>query len=370
MSLPPRLLMTTDTVGGVWTYALDLARGLADAGVETALVVLGPPPGEHQRAAAEAIAGLTLIETGLPLDWLAREPAEVLEVGAALRGLARGLRADVIHLNGPAVAAIGGFPAPVIGACHSCLATWWSAVKAGPLPDDFRWRTQLLWQGLHACDLLVAPTRAFAEDTARTYEIPPPRVVWNGRRPQSAHAGPRERIVLAAGRLWDEGKNMQSLDAAAQQVAAPVIMAGPLRGPSGEAVGLRHTRVLGRLSEAEMAGWLARAQVFASPARYEPFGLGVLEAAQAGCALVLSDIASFRELWDGDALFVDPDDPSALAGACNALLADAEASARLGARARRRAARYTAEAMAEGVLSVYRELAPDRFAVRPAEAAA
>ena len=39
-------------------------------------------------------------------------------------------------------------------------------------------------------------------------------------------------------------------------------------------------------------------------ALYEPFGLAVLEAAQAGCALVLSDIPTFRELWDGAALFV------------------------------------------------------------------
>ncbi len=31
------------------------------------------------------------------------------------------------------------------------------------------------------------------------------------------------------------------------------------------------------------------------PARYEPFGLSVLEAALSGCALVLGDIPSLRE---------------------------------------------------------------------------
>ena len=51
---------------------------------------------------------------------------------------------------------------------------------------------------------------------------------------------------------------------------------------------------------------MARTAVFVSPALYEPFGLAVLEAAQAGCALVLSDIPTFRELWDGVALFVAP----------------------------------------------------------------
>ncbi len=53
-----------------------------------------------------------------------------------------------------------------------------------------------------------------------------------------------------------------------------------------------------------MATAYAAATVFASMARYEPFGLAVLEAAQAGMRLVLSDIPTFRELWDGAAIFV------------------------------------------------------------------
>ena len=44
--------------------------------------------------------------------------------------------------------------------------------------------------------------------------------------------------------------------------------------------------------------------IFVSVSRYEPFGLAVLEAAHAGCALVLSDIPTFRELWQGAASFV------------------------------------------------------------------
>ena len=54
------------------------------------------------------------------------------------------------------------------------------------------------------------------------------------------------------------------------------------------------------------------AAIYALPARYEPFRLEVLEAAAPGCALVLGDIASLRELWDGAALFVAPDDDRAL----------------------------------------------------------
>lgn len=353
-----RVLMTADAVGGVWTYALDLAGGLAQAGVQTTLAVLGPSPSADQLRAAEATPGVELVETGLPLDWTAEEPAEILEVGAAIRGLARGSRADLIHLNNPAFAGIGGFPVPVVGACHSCLATWWSAVKDGPMPEDFRWRTQALWQGLHACDALTAPTRAFAEETARTYDLLVPHAVWNGRRPEPATQVARERMVFTSGRLWDEGKNVGVLDRAAARISAPLYAAGPLTAPHGATVALEHAQALGRLSAGGVADWLARAPIFASSALYEPFGLGVLEAAQAGCALVLSDIPTFRELWDGAAILVDPRDPGAFAEAIDRLLGDASLRAGLGRKARTRATLYSVEAMTAGTLDVYRRLLP------------
>ena len=366
-----RLLMTADAVGGVWTYALDAAAGLARAGVATSLVVFGPSPGVDQVVEALAVPRLTLIDTNLPLDWMASEPAELLECAAALRGLARAQRADLIHLNSPALAALGGFPVPVVGACHSCLATWWSAVGEGPMPTDFRWRTQSLWQGVLACQALVAPTAAFAKATARAYELPRPLVVHNGRRSASPLlASSREAMVFTSGRLWDQGKNVGILDAAAALIEAPVLAAGPLQGPNGERRSLAHARPLGRLPAREVATWLARAPIFVSAAIYEPFGLGVLEAAQAGCALVLSDIASFRELWDGAALFADPRDPLGFASACNQLLKDPDHAARLGRAARVRAARYTVEAMCSGLLEIYHQLDPVRFAASLREAAA
>jgi glycosyltransferase involved in cell wall biosynthesis len=352
--------MTTDTVGGVWTYALDLARGLARAEIETLLVVLGPAPTADQTTEAYGIQRLSLIETGLPLDWTASEPAEILEVGAAIRGLARGGRADLVHLNSPALASGGGFSAPVVGACHSCLATWWSAVKRGPMPPDFRWRTQMTWQGMLACDALVAPTRAFAREVGQAYEIPAPHVVWNGREAADAPppSSPREALVLTAGRLWDEGKNIAVLDQAAGLCAAPVHAAGPLEGPNGAAAQLRHADPLGRLSAQEMSAWLARAPVYASSALYEPFGLGVLEAAQAGCALVLSEIPTLRELWHGAAVFIDPRDPVAYARTFDRLLEEEAERRSLASRARARAQRYGAAQMSAGVLDLYARLQP------------
>jgi glycosyltransferase involved in cell wall biosynthesis len=98
---------------------------------------------------------------------------------------------------------------------------------------------------------------------------------------------------------------------------------------------------------------MARAAVYALPARYEPFGLSALEAGLAGCALVLGDVPSLREVWGDAALFVAPDDPRQLADAFRTLAADDEYRAALGNRARARALAYTPERMAAGYLDAY-----------------
>ena len=45
---PHRVLMTADTLGGVWTYAIDLCRGLANYGVQVVMLSMGRLPDEHQ----------------------------------------------------------------------------------------------------------------------------------------------------------------------------------------------------------------------------------------------------------------------------------------------------------------------------------
>src|SRR5579885_1852493 len=147
---PSHVFMTADTVGGVWTYALDLARGFVEAGVRTTLAVLGPDASEAQRAEAAAVPCLKLLETGLPLDWLADDERAVRKAAAAVAYLARSVGADVVHLNSPALAGAARYHAPVVGACHSCLATWWAQVRGGEPPEDFRWRIALTAAGYQA----------------------------------------------------------------------------------------------------------------------------------------------------------------------------------------------------------------------------
>ncbi|WP_201859664.1 glycosyltransferase family 4 protein [Microvirga soli] len=351
------VLMTADAVGGVWQYALDLAAGLRAHGVRTTIAVLGPAPSMDQRAMAEA-AGAEVVVTGLPLDWTASNQAEVKEASHAVARLAAQVRPDLVHLNTPALAADAPFDVPVVAVCHSCVATWWQAVKDGPLPKDFLWRTDLVRRGYAAASRLMAPTLAFAQATAEIYGLAQaPAVVRNGRRDLQGQTRPQDRtFVFTAGRLWDEGKNFAAIDRVAARLSVPVLAAGPLQGPNGVRIEAHHAEPLGRLSDDDVARYLGKQPIFLSTALYEPFGLAVLEAAQAGCALVLTDIPTFRELWEGAALFVDPRDESEAAAAIERLVQDPDARAALGRAARKRAESYSVEAMTEGVLRVYRSV--------------
>jgi len=226
-------------------------------------------------------------------------------------------------------------------------------------------------RGYRAADALTAPTAAFAEATRRTYGLrSAPTVVRNGRDAPRCATVAREPFVFTAGRLWDDGKNMATLDRAAGRLSAPVLAAGPLQGPNGARVTLAHARALGRLDEERIAEHLSARPVFASVARYEPFGLAVLEAAQAGCALVLSDIPTFRELWDGAATFVPAEGDDALARCLEQLLGDPVGRDRLGRAARRRSRAYRVDTMSGATLAVYRSLLAPRVAVTPLDEAA
>jgi glycosyltransferase involved in cell wall biosynthesis len=346
-----RLLLVTDAVGGVWTYSLELARALEPLGVETVLAVTGPSPSAEQRAATSR---MELIDTGLPLEWLDTGPAEIADAGKALALIAACEGADVVQTSSAALLAGGAFEQPTVAVQHSCVATWWAAVKGTPLPGDFRWRSDLVAQGLSKADAVVAPTRAFAAATERAYDLDR-RVlaVHNGRTAQKLRELPQGDFVFTAGRLWDEGKNVATLDRAAARIRAPFQAAGSTEGPNGARIALEHLIALGSLSEARVAGVMAARPIFASAALYEPFGLSVLEAAEAGCALVLSDIATHRELWDGAALFVEPLDDAAFASAINDLLDRHEERERLGQIARERARQYSPQRMAREMAGLY-----------------
>lgn len=357
MSGRTRILMTADAVGGVWQYATELARALVPLGYDTVLGVIGPALSPSQRAMATG----EIVETGLALDWLARDPRTIEGAGRRIGRLAGKLGVDVVQINHPALAAAARSTlpkgVPIVAVAHSCVGTWWGTVKQGPIDETLRWQAAATGKGLAAADRIVCPSAAFASVVQAHYALPDtPVAVHNGRTAPPPVQGAIHDFALTAGRLWDEGKNLATLDRAAARLGVPVKAAGLLAGPHGETIRVENIHAMGLLDEPMMARTFAARPVFVSAATYEPFGLAVLEAAHAGCPLVLSDIPTFRELWDGAATFVPPSDDRAFARAIEALIGDDHARRLNGERARRHAARYTPQSMADGMARVYRGL--------------
>jgi glycosyltransferase involved in cell wall biosynthesis len=350
-----RVLLTTDAVGGVWTHSVELAAALRTLGIDPVLAAMGPSPSLGHLATA----GRTpVIDTGLPLDWLAASAHEVRQAGLAIAQLADDVGTDLVQLHSAALACDADYKQPVVAVQHSCVATWWDAVHGGHLPQELKWRRELVDRGLRRADAVVAPTEAFAAQTARTYPLTRGvQTVHNGRTPLPLPDGERVDFVLTLGRLWDAGKNVQTLDAAARLIRVPIEAIGPLGAPDGSAVVFDHLVTRGALDQCAIAERLAARPVFASSALYEPFGLSVLEAAQGGCPLVLSDIPTFRELWSDAAMFVPPTDAQRFADAIASLLNNPELREAYGRAAKQRAARYTPEAMSRRMLEIYEKVA-------------
>lgn len=354
-----RILMTADAVGGVWTYALSLAGGLAAQGIGVSLALTGPAPDREQRAAAATIPGLSLDVGDFPLEWQAG--ADPQPVGGWLLDLERRVRPDVVQVNGFSAAALP-FRAPVLCVAHSCVLSWWQAVHGEPAPPTWARYAGRVAAGLALADLVVAPSRAMLAALTQHYgTLHRAAVIHNGADPLHFRPLPRKRsLVVGMGRLWDEGKNLTALDAVAPWVDWPVWLAGDTTGPDGGRRAPLNARHLGRLPPERVAALLGEAAIFAHPARYEPFGLAPLEAALSGCALVLGDIQSLRELWGGAALFVDPEDRRGLARALVRLIDDPGRRAGLALAARRRARAYGLDRMVRGYRDAYARLVSSR----------
>ena len=291
--------MTTDAVGGVWTYALDLARGLAPQAWRRCWRCWGRRPKAEQYAAAAAIPGCgCCVRPCRSNGW--RIPRRRSRCGSGTGGDwprdRRGYGAPQHAGAGRRRAFAGPWSSPAI----PVVATWWRDVRGGPMPADFR--------GVRSCrsgpmggGSVVAPTAGFAAATAR--EPMACRAAAAGRPQRRRRACPRcrdpgRRWSFTAGRLWDEAKDMWTLDAGRRCCDAGALRPGRSQGPNGAEVELRHC---GCRSASAGTRQFCRAADLRLAARYEPFGLAVLEAAQAGCALVLADTAGFRELWHGAA---------------------------------------------------------------------
>ena len=354
-----RLLMTTDCVGGVWSYATTLCRALAAHDVAVTLAVSGGPMSDAQRAEASALANVELHHRPYRCEWMQPPLADGAAAGDWLERLADQAAADVVHLNDFAHGGrdFGGRPRVVVA--HSDVISWHRHVlNATPHAAAWDGYARGVREGLAGAAAAVAPTAAVLADLRHAYGFDREGVVIPNavEPPANPPATDREPFVLSAGRVWDAAKNVRTLADAAAGLPWPVKVAGDATHPDGGVASFPNVELLGPLPHGDLMSLMSRAAVYALPAKYEPFGLSAVEAASRGCALVLGDVASLREVWGDAAAFVPPGDADALRAALLRLIHDEPDRRRLASLACDRAARYTPEAQALRYLQLYRQL--------------
>ncbi|TGD80534.1 glycosyltransferase family 4 protein [Hymenobacter wooponensis] len=358
-TFPANILMTADTVGGVWTYALELSQALAPYGTRVALATMGAPLTQAQWNQVADIPTLTVYESTYKLEWMDDPWEDVARAGEWLLQLEAQVQPDVVHLNG---LVHGNLPwrTPTLAVVHSCVLSWWQTVKGEEAPASWhRYRTEVQ-SGLRAADVVVAPTATLLGQAEQLYgPFRQQATVYNGLHLKHFRMASKEPFIFSMGRVWDEAKNILLLAEIAEQLPWPVYIAGNAQHPAtGQHLKLPNVHFLGQLSAHAAADWLSRAAIYVMPAKYEPFGLTLLEAALSGCALVAGDIATLREVWGEAACYALPADGKALASTIKGLIENTLLRQQMADRARKQASRYTTEQMALAYGRLYHQLRP------------
>ncbi len=304
---------------------------------------------------------MSLVESDYALEWMRNPWADVDASGRWLLDLAASFGAEVIHLNGYSHANLP-WAKPVVVTAHSCVYSWWRAVHGGEPGAEWAEYKRRVTAGLAACNVMVAPSAYMSGAVQREYGIAAEkiRVIHNFSGASQSAVQDKQRFILAAGRIWDAAKNLNLLEQIAPKVDWEIRVAGSERGPESVTIAAKSIRALGALPHPELLNEMERAGIFAHPALYEPFGLAVLEAARARCCLVLADIPSLRELWEGAAIFVDPRDVDGWTFELNELIGNAVKRDGLGERAYSHARKYQASSALNEYWSVYRALDSER----------
>lgn len=364
-----RVLLTADTVGGVWTYARELVSGLVRRGVEVTLVSFGHMPEPRQIAWTEGLRNLDFRPTGFRLEWMQDSEDDIAESSEYLMGIIRETRPDLLHLSQYCYGALN-VDLPKIVVAHSDVVSWWVAVHGEPPPasDWIQWYCDIVRRGLEGANTVIAPSRWMLAQIDRYYGAHRSgKVVYNGRSPHCFNPhGEKENLIATAGRLWDAAKQVSLLTEC--NCGWPVVIAGETEHPD-QAYRGESKRILcegtlelkGKQTPEQLQSLFSRAAVYAATSRYEPFGLALVEAALSRCAIVANDIPSFRELWAETATYFQTNDAGGLRDAIESLRQDRQLLRHKAELSYQRARqRFTTDRMIDEYLGLYESLTAKR----------
>ena len=357
------VLITSDTVGGVWTYTQELVTGLVQRGHQVTLVSFGKLPLPHQTRWMQTLPRLDYRPTEYRLEWMEVAERDVEDSKRYLELLIQEVQPDILHFSQYCYGDLAT-DIPKVVVAHSDIVSWWVAVH-GREPDDSLWMRnyrEIVTNGLRGADLVVAPSHWMLDQVSKCYLSPAAGfVIYNGRTPALFDSGrKKDEVVLSVGRVWDPAKNISLLLEREQEM--PVCIVGWEREPGREdrVRSLRvpaNVKLLGAKSQDELRDLYGCAGIYAATSRYEPFGLAPLEAALSCCALVLNDNPVFHELWGDSGVFFAKDDSEDMARRIAELQRDPELRDEYAHHAYQTARlRFTASRMVEQYEQAYQQI--------------
>lgn len=350
------ILITADTVGGVWTYAQELVTGLLRRGHRVTLVSFGAYPRPEQIQWMAGLSGISYWPTDFRLEWMQDPEQDIEDSTAYLERIIQEVQPDLLHFNQYCYGNVHT-ELPKVLVAHSDVVSWWVGVH-GKEPGETawtRWYRETVTSGLRGADVVVAPSH-WMLDAVRTYYLRPSfgSVVYNGRSPEFFNPNaPKKNFVLTVGRLWDAAKQTSLLQQ--RDYGVPVRIFGSSREPGkadvGEEIGAGAPVAN---SPPQLAKLFSEAAIYAAPSCYEPFGLAPLEAALSGCALVANDIPAFHEIWGDAACYFRRNDRKDLAKTIQRLSCDFRTRSAYANRAYQTACtRFTAQRMVSEYEALY-----------------
>jgi len=217
-----------------------------------------------------------------------------------------------------------------------------------------------------ASDLIVAVSAFTASQVEHYLNVPVSRirVIHHGVVARPIPDFPREKVILCLGAI-QRRKNQAALVRAFR--AAPrewtLVLAGSqgyeaaaVLGEIAKSPARDRIRITGYVPDEEVAGWYAKASIFAFPSFDEGFGMPVLEAMAAGVPVISGNRSSLPEVSGDAAMLVDPSSDEELARAVELLTRDEDLRRKMATAGKIHAAGFRWENAVQATISVYREL--------------
>lgn len=359
------VLVTADTLSGVWPYTRELVTGLTQRGVAVTLVSMGEIPPADQTEWMDGLRGLDYRPTAFRVEWMRDAESDLDAANRYLAEVSAEVKPDLLHLSQFHQVQLQT-DAPKLLAVHGDVLTWWQCVhESRPRSDDawIAWYREMVGQGIAGAAALVAPSQWMLAALRQLYGAPRlASVIYPGRSPALFHPHmSKELIAISVGRIWDIGKNSALL--ARFESPIPMYLVSSDAAPDHPAnrdvfPPRQRLHVKSIQTEKQLRLLYGKAAIYVTTAQYEPFGMSPVEAALSRCAIIASDIPTHREVWGDAAVYFSSNDPESLCAALWELSNDRELCATYGKLAFDRArTRFSAARMVDDYLHLYHALA-------------